>query len=158
MLSDGKMRVGALLFSVILHAAGTRALTISHGSALRSSITHPQSSALATAVGSAEDSQCDNLRRRGWIASSSAALALTFCGGVDSALAAEEELGDVHAAFALVRAEVEGGPGMRRIEKAVEGSDWADIKEFTKFYDLEFRKALMGKARKQLSDKAVRDK
>ena len=60
-------------------------------------------------------------------------------------------------AFADVRFELEDpSGGIPALQKAIETKDWEDVKGFTKFYDLEFRKAKMVKARKMFPDSEMR--
>lgn len=60
--------------------------------------------------------------------------------------------------FGEVRYELEDpAGGVARIENALDKLDWADIKEFSKGYDLELRKKKMGYARKMMTEKKMKD-
>lgn len=60
-------------------------------------------------------------------------------------------------AFADVRFELEDPTGgIQILAQAIDEKDWENIKESTKFYDLEFRKAKMVKARKMFPDSDMR--
>ena len=64
----------------------------------------------------------------------------------------------VAAAFQAVRDELESPEGgVKILQGLVEKEDFAGIMEFTKGYDLEFRKAKMGKARKFVTGKEEKD-
>eukprot|EP00565_Helicotheca_tamesis_P003120 CAMPEP_0185723662 /NCGR_PEP_ID=MMETSP1171-20130828/427_1 /TAXON_ID=374046 /ORGANISM="Helicotheca tamensis, Strain CCMP826" /LENGTH=147 /DNA_ID=CAMNT_0028391399 /DNA_START=285 /DNA_END=728 /DNA_ORIENTATION=+ len=61
-------------------------------------------------------------------------------------------------AFNAVRYELEDpNGGAAYLEQKISEKDYAALFEFTKYYDLEFRKAKMGRARKLLTDKALKD-
>lgn len=61
------------------------------------------------------------------------------------------------AAFAAVRKELDDPEGgIAKLGSAIDKKDWTEIKEFTKYYDLEFRKAKMVKARKMFPDKDMK--
>lgn len=60
-------------------------------------------------------------------------------------------------AFADIRYELEDpNGGIPTLQNAIEKKDWVNVKEFTKFYDTEFRKAKMVKARKMFPDSNMR--
>ena len=55
--------------------------------------------------------------------------------------------------FAEIHFELENpNGGIALLENAIKTKDWANVKEFTKFYDAEFRKAKMVKTRKMFPD------
>jgi len=66
--------------------------------------------------------------------------------------------------FTAIRLELEGqqytvlgeGGGMFYLGKQLDDGNWTEIKEFTKFYDLEFRKAKMARVRKMMTDKEIK--
>mmetsp|Transcript_14765 Transcript_14765/g.27783 ORF Transcript_14765/g.27783 Transcript_14765/m.27783 type:complete len:260 (-) Transcript_14765:376-1155(-) len=65
----------------------------------------------------------------------------------------------VTASFQAVRDELEGSDGgINMLEGLIANEDFAGLMEFTKGYDLEFRKAKMGKARKFLTSKEDKDR
>jgi len=65
----------------------------------------------------------------------------------------------ITSAFAAVREQLESPTGgIATLGKYVESSDYINILEFTKFYDLEFRKAKMVKARKFITNKDAKEK
>jgi len=56
-------------------------------------------------------------------------------------------------AFADIKYELnDPDGGIPKLQLAIEKANWEDVKGFTKFYDLEFRKAKMVKARKMFPD------
>jgi len=60
-------------------------------------------------------------------------------------------------AFARVRNElISPDGGVAKLESYIETGKWAEIKEFTKIYDAEFRKETMGRTRKLLPDGKMR--
>merc|ERR1719223_1119356 len=62
-------------------------------------------------------------------------------------------------AFEAVRYQLESPEGgVRTLESYVTNSDFDAIFEFTKYYDLEFRKAKMVKARKYLTSKEDKER
>lgn len=64
----------------------------------------------------------------------------------------------VKDAFEAVRRELTSSDGgVSYLEGAIADGKWDEVLEFTKNYDLEFRKAKMGRARKLLTDKALKD-
>eukprot|EP00586_Coscinodiscus_wailesii_P023040 CAMPEP_0172504818 /NCGR_PEP_ID=MMETSP1066-20121228/181618_1 /TAXON_ID=671091 /ORGANISM="Coscinodiscus wailesii, Strain CCMP2513" /LENGTH=148 /DNA_ID=CAMNT_0013281173 /DNA_START=307 /DNA_END=753 /DNA_ORIENTATION=+ len=65
---------------------------------------------------------------------------------------------DIRVAFSAVRSELESSSGgISVLEAAVSKREWENVKEFTKYYDLEFRKAKMGRAKKMMSDKKMKE-
>lgn len=65
----------------------------------------------------------------------------------------------ISASFQAVRDELEAPDGgMKSLEVLIGTEDFSGIMEFTKGYDLEFRKAKMGKARKFLTSKEDKDR
>mmetsp|Transcript_12909 Transcript_12909/g.18430 ORF Transcript_12909/g.18430 Transcript_12909/m.18430 type:complete len:233 (+) Transcript_12909:149-847(+) len=66
---------------------------------------------------------------------------------------------DLKAAFDAVRYELESEKGgiSYELQQMVDDVDYERILEFTKMYDLEYRKAKMSKARKMISDKAIKE-
>ena len=87
----------------------------------------------------------------------SAAAAAAALGGAAPALAASE-----YPEFDAIRDELAGGGtgGLRRIKEklvAPAAADYADLLEFTKLWDLEFRKAVLTAARKAMPKGPDRD-
>jgi hypothetical protein len=82
--------------------------------------------------------------------------------GSSPALAKEKEpvtKEAVKASFQSVRDELEAPDGgTKMLEALIAKEDFAGLMEFTKGYDLEFRKAKMGKARKFLTSKEDKDR
>ena len=65
----------------------------------------------------------------------------------------------ITAAFQAVRDGLESpNGGVKQLQALVEKEDFAGIMEFTQNYDLEFRKAKMGKARKFMTSKEEKDR
>jgi hypothetical protein len=65
----------------------------------------------------------------------------------------------VAASFQAVRDELEApNGGIKSLEDLVAKEDFAGLMDFTKGYDLEFRKAKMGKARKFITSKEGKDR
>jgi len=64
---------------------------------------------------------------------------------------------EVHEGFSLVRKEVESG-GVVELGQMVENEEWERILEFTKLYDLSFRKLTLKQVANALTDKASQDK
>lgn len=79
----------------------------------------------------------------------------------DEAQAAKDKepiaLETVRASFQAVRDELNNG-GIDDLASLVKSENYEEIMEFTKNYDLEFRKAKMGKARKFLTSKEDKEK
>ena len=64
----------------------------------------------------------------------------------------------VASAFGAVRYELESPEGgVATLTALVEAEDYTAVMDFTKDYDLEFRKAKMGRARKLLTDASLKD-
>eukprot|EP00614_Pseudopedinella_elastica_P025834 CAMPEP_0172616910 /NCGR_PEP_ID=MMETSP1068-20121228/68762_1 /TAXON_ID=35684 /ORGANISM="Pseudopedinella elastica, Strain CCMP716" /LENGTH=174 /DNA_ID=CAMNT_0013422531 /DNA_START=170 /DNA_END=694 /DNA_ORIENTATION=- len=84
-----------------------------------------------------------------------AACALTD--GAVPVLAKELPTVEVHEGFALVRKELESG-GVVELARMVEDEDWEQILEFTKLYDLSFRKLSLKQCANALTDKTAQDK
>eukprot|EP00590_Aulacoseira_subarctica_P000968 CAMPEP_0172427214 /NCGR_PEP_ID=MMETSP1064-20121228/41101_1 /TAXON_ID=202472 /ORGANISM="Aulacoseira subarctica , Strain CCAP 1002/5" /LENGTH=230 /DNA_ID=CAMNT_0013171313 /DNA_START=47 /DNA_END=739 /DNA_ORIENTATION=+ len=99
--------------------------------------------------------------------------ASTLCGiastveeDTTTAWAADEDPAVViEQAFRDIRKELYGeeftdmgkGGGILFLKKLILNQEWAKIKEFTKFYDAEFRKVKLGKARKLFTDKKIKE-
>lgn len=65
----------------------------------------------------------------------------------------------VTKSFQAVRDELEGSDGgIKTLESLIAKEDFEGVMEFTKGYDLEFRKAKMGKARKFITSKEEKEK
>jgi len=65
----------------------------------------------------------------------------------------------VDLSFEAVRSELESSTGgIAYLKSCIDKKDYDAILEFTKTYDLEFRKAKMVKARKMLDDKDLKEK
>ena len=99
--------------------------------------------------------------------------ASTLCGitstveeDTTTAWAAEEDpTAAIEQAFRDIRKELYGeeftdmgkGGGILFLKKLILNQEWAKIKEFTKFYDAEFRKVKLGKARKLFTNKKLKE-
>uniref|UniRef100_A0A7S3V914 RxLR effector protein n=1 Tax=Chaetoceros debilis TaxID=122233 RepID=A0A7S3V914_9STRA len=65
----------------------------------------------------------------------------------------------IKAAFQAVRDQLESPDGgVNRLRAMIEKEDFEEIMEFTKYYDLEFRKAKIVKARRLLTSKEVKER
>mmetsp|Transcript_25161 Transcript_25161/g.37009 ORF Transcript_25161/g.37009 Transcript_25161/m.37009 type:complete len:209 (+) Transcript_25161:26-652(+) len=100
------------------------------------------------------------------VAKTSASI-LTVAAWAPSPAAAKKEpvtRESISAVFASIRSEIDDTPfvdigqggGVKYLEGAIEKKEWEKVKEFTKFYDLEFRKAKMSKAKKMMPDKEMK--
>lgn len=75
--------------------------------------------------------------------------------GNDFIAYAKDDLPSLERCFAAVKRELDPkeGESLARLKKDIDGSDWADIKVFTREYDAGFRGGVLKKSWKQLGDK-----
>mmetsp|Transcript_53635 Transcript_53635/g.92278 ORF Transcript_53635/g.92278 Transcript_53635/m.92278 type:complete len:212 (+) Transcript_53635:90-725(+) len=131
------MKTHTLLFNLVVHGWMTAA--ISSLSNVKTPITRLKGdifnrrNSCAAAMASSDNHQLD---RRSWLSFIPAAY-VAFQPVV--ALAADPPPIEVHEGFAYVRQEIESG-GVAKLDSMVAAGDWENILEFTKLYDLSFRK------------------
>ena len=115
-------------------------------------------------TGGAEDRlSLDKVNRRDFVIQSSAAIFGTTFLTPSNSWAKDEYVPPtketVVATFDPIRYELQNpNGGVATIQKRIDDQDWAGVMEFTKGYDLELRKARMGKAKKLLATKEDKEK
>ena len=110
---------------------------------------------------SSSDSSSSSLGRRNLLKKGGSLFILSQVLTAGNAVQAKETepiaLSTVRDSFQAVRDELNSG-GVASLVTLIENEDYEKIMDFTKEYDLEFRKAKMGKARKFLTSKDDKEK